>query len=175
MNATSYGFAVGLIIGLIAIILLFKYANRDGKIKTEYDERQKAVRGKAYKYAFYTVVFAQAILMWFNMTGLDLPVADYVLQFIVIIAGCTVLATYTIWNDVYWGLNNDHKKYQIIFAIAFVLNILPLVMNIIHGSMYEDGKLGMPMLNAVVIIMMVIVFAELLIKRFADKYTDEEA
>ena len=40
MNAKGIGFITGLIVGLILVVILFKYANTDKKIKTEYDERQ---------------------------------------------------------------------------------------------------------------------------------------
>ena len=174
MNATSLGFVIGLMIAAVLIVFIFKFANKDGKVKTEYDERQKAVRGKAYKYAFYTEVFAQAILMCLFMSDIEIPVQNYVLIFIGIILGCMVLATYCIWNDVYWGLNNDHRKYHIVFIVALIFNILPVFFNAIGGSLMEDGKLGMPALNIVVIFMMVIIYAELLFKKIREKASDEE-
>ena len=53
----SSGLVFGLIIGLAIAAILIKAANKDGKFKTKYDERQEAVRGKAYKYSFYTLLF----------------------------------------------------------------------------------------------------------------------
>ena len=173
MNAVSIGFITGVMIAAVLLVFIFKYANR-GKVRTEYDERQKAVRGKAYRYAFYTVVLSAGAVMWLMMTDINLPIEDYALIFIAIIAGCTVLATYCIWNDVYWGLNNDHRRYHIIFVIAIVLNTFPVVMQALDGSLMENGKLGMPLLNIVVLIMMVIVYGELIIKHVIDKKTGGE-
>ena len=172
---TSLGFVIGLMIAAIALVFIFKYANKDGKVKTEYDERQKAVRGKAYKYAFFTEVFAQCVLMLLFMGGVEIPVENYILIFIAIILGCMVLATYCIWNDVYWGLNNDRKRYYIVFGVALVLNILPVYFNAIGGTLFENGRIGMPLLNIVVIIMMVIILSELLIKKIVEKNSGEEA
>ena len=174
MNATSLGFVIGLMIAAVLLVFIFKFANKDGKVKTEYDERQKAVRGKAYRYAFYTEIFAQVVLMCLFMSEIELPIHNYVLVFIGIILGCMVLATYCIWNDVYWGLNNDHRRYHIVLAVALVINILPLYFNAISGNLMENGKLGMPALNGVVIIMLIIVYIELLIKKIRDKDTAEE-
>ena len=174
MNATSLGFIIGLMIAAVLLVFIFKFANKDGKVKTEYDERQKAVRGKAYRYAFYTETFAQGILMCLFMSDIELPIHDYVLVFIGIILGCLTLAMYCIWNDVYWGLNNNHKRYHIILAFALVLNILPVFFNVIGGTLMDNGKLGMPALNIVVTIMLVIVYIELLIKKIRDKVEDEE-
>ena len=173
MNATSLGFIIGLMVAAVLLVFIFKFANKDGKVRTEYDERQKAVRGKAYRYAFYTEIFAQVIISCIFMSNIELPIENYVLLFIGIILGCTVLATYCIWNDVYWGLNNNHKRFHIIFIAALILNILPVYFNSISGTLTENGKLGMPGLNIIVIIMMVIVYAELLIKSVMDKDTEE--
>ena len=43
----SIGLAVGIIVGLIICVLLAKFGNKDGAVKSKYDERQEAVRGKA--------------------------------------------------------------------------------------------------------------------------------
>ncbi|MBO4266673.1 MAG: hypothetical protein J5910_05725 [Lachnospiraceae bacterium] len=169
MNVAAFGFAIGLMIAAVVIVILFKFANKDGKVRTEYDERQKGVRGKAYRYAFYTEVFAQAVLMFLYMGGVELPLENYVLQFIAVISGCTVLAVYCIWNDVYWGLNNDHRKYHIIFIVAILLNMLPVIGAIRGGNWGENGKLGLPFLNVVVLVLMAIVYAELFIKNIMDK------
>lgn len=174
MNATSVGFIAGLMIAAIALVFIFRYANKDGKVRTEYDERQKALRGKAYKYAFYAEIFAQLVIMMIFMAGVEVPVEDYALVFSAILFGCIVLATYCIWNDVYWGLNNNHRRYLIVFAIATVLNILPLIGNVRGGTLMENGKIGLPLLNILVLIMMAVICVELLVKRAMDKDTGEE-
>ena len=51
----SAGFVIGIVIGLIACVVLFKISNTNHKSKTEYDERQQVIRGKAYRYAFYVL------------------------------------------------------------------------------------------------------------------------
>ncbi len=170
----SIGFVIGILVGLIIVVCLFKFANRDGKVKTEYDERQKEIRGRAYKYAFYTEMICQAVIMCLLMSGLELPVENYALLFIGVMIGCTVLAAYCIWNDVYWGLNNDHKRYQIIFAIAIVLNFLPVFFGAKSGTLFENGKIGFPVLNITVLVMMVIIFVEMIIKKALDRKADKE-
>ena len=47
------GMTVGLIVGLILAVILLKFGNTNRKFKTEYDERQKEIRGMAYTYGFY--------------------------------------------------------------------------------------------------------------------------
>ncbi len=53
MNAkVSAGMAMGLMVGLVIAVILLKVANKDHKLKTQYDERQELVKGKAINIAF---------------------------------------------------------------------------------------------------------------------------
>ncbi len=170
----SLMFVIGLMVAAVLIVILFKYANKDGKVKTEYDERQKTLRGNAYKYAFYTEALAQILIMLLFMAKIELPIENYALLFIGIILGCIVLCGYCIWNDVYWGLNNDRKRYHIILIVVVVLNALSVIMSVVSGDIFQNGKIGMPMLNIIVLIMIAVVYLELLIKKIADKKAVKE-
>ena len=175
MNAKGIGFITGLIVGLILVVILFKYANTDKKIKTEYDERQEKVRGKAYMYAFYTALIVEALLSAASLCGIEIPVKDYVLHFMGILAGCLTLGSYCVWHDVYWGMNNDRRRYGLIFVIAIFFNILAIVGPAMSGFLFEeDGKIGMPILNMAVIVMLSVFGIEYLIKNAIDKKTDKE-
>ncbi len=166
----SMGFIVGLMISAVLVVIIFKISNKDGRLRTEYDERQLAVRGKAYMYAFYTGGLAEALIMCLLMTGIELPLEPYALVFAGIIAACTVLGGYCIWNDVYWGLNNNHKRYNIILAVALVLNILPVAGALYTGTLLENGKFGLPFLNLAVLMMFAVLFVLWLLKGlFASK------
>ncbi|MCR5594807.1 MAG: hypothetical protein K6G12_03085 [Lachnospiraceae bacterium] len=170
----SYGVIVGILVGIIIAIVLLKMANTDHKVKTEYDERQEAIRGKAYCYSFYTTVIYEVLMIMLSMAEIELPIEDYILHFGGIFAGCLVLCVYSIWHGVYWGLNNDHRRYMIVIAICIVLNMIPVI-GIFRGNLFsENGKIGMPMLNVMVLIMLIVVCAELLIKKSMDKKNAEE-
>lgn len=173
MNAWI-GALVGLIVGLIIAFALLKVANTNHKMMTEYDERQRAVRGKGYMYGFYTLIFTEVAMMFLEMSEIELPIEKYTLHFVSIILGCIVLCVYCIWNDVYWGLNNNKKKYNIIFVLAIVFNIIPVVGQAYSGTLMQDGKIGLCLLNIMVLAMMAIVAIEFLIKKIVKKDTAEE-
>ena len=59
----SAGLAFGIMIGLILAIALILISNHNRKVRTEYDERQLRVRGDAYRYAFYSVIICEVILL----------------------------------------------------------------------------------------------------------------
>ena len=160
----SIGLALGIIVGLIICVLLAKFGNKDGAVKSKYDERQEAVRGKAYRYAFYSVMIYEALMLVLEIGQITLPLPSYILHFAGIIVGCIVLAGYCIWKDVYWGLNNNRKRYAIIFLVCAALNAIPVVFTILGKTAFDAAWL-----NALVLIMLAIVGIELLIKEGIDR------
>ena len=165
----SAGVVVGIIIGMIACVLIFRFANRNHKMKTEYDERQKELRGRAYQYAFYTLMVYEVIMMILEISEVNLPAEDTLVHFGGVVLGGLVLSGYCIWHDVYWGLNNDRKRYIIIFLLTVALNMIPVIGAVANNSFIENGKLATPAVNVMVIIMLLIVIAELMIKSILDR------
>ena len=85
-----------------------------------------------------------------------------------------MLGAFCIWNDVYWGLNNDRKRYIWVIVAALAINVMVAAGSILNGGLMEDGKLGMPMLNIMVVIMLFIIMCEMLIKHVMDNYGKSE-
>lgn len=160
----SAGLAVGIICGLILAIALIFISNNNRKVRSEYDERQLRVRGDAYRYAFYSVIICEVILLILAFGEVTLPVPDYVLHFGGILIGCLVLSTYCIWKDAYWGLNNNRRRYGIILVVAGLLNAIP-----IFGVLSNRSALDFPYVNLLTCIMLLAVGAELLFKQFLDR------
>ena len=167
--AASVGVPVGIMVGLILCVIWFKFANNNKKVKTDYDERQEMIRNRGYKYAFYTVLFYEALLMILAIGRIELPMSSYAVHFLGIILGCIVLCEYCVWKDAYWGLNNNRKRYIIIFAFTAALNVIPIAGGIAGGTLIEDGKIGMPMLNIMVLVMLAVVCITMVIKQIRDK------
>ena len=170
----SVGIAFGIMVGLVISVILFKFANKDNRIKTQYDERQEAIKGKGYKYSFYTMLTLEVILMLVKISGFIFPVEEYLIHMTVILTGCLVLCIHSIWNGVYWGLNNNHKRYYIIFAVAVILNSIPVVAAFARGSVTAKGFDSLPILNLIVLIWMAIIGVSALIKKCLDLGHHEE-
>ena len=170
----SAGVAVGLLVGLIIAVIIFKVANTNHKAQTEYDERQKEIRGRAYMYAFYTTVACECVMMIIEIGGVNNLFENYLLHFASLLTGCIVLCCYSIWHDVYWGLNNDPRRYSIIFIIVTALNIIPIIGAVKSGTLMENGKFGLPFMNILVMIMLASIGLIFLIKHIADGRREEE-
>ena len=170
MNGNIYksaGITIGILIGLVLAVALILIANNNRKFKTEYDERQLRVRGDAYRYAFYSVIICEVILLILAIGEFTLPIPEYVLHFGGILIGCLVLSGYCIWKDAYWGLNNNRKRYGIILVVAGLLNALPLYMALSTGSGSD-----FPYVNMLTCIMLLVVGIELLLKHFLDQHSE---
>ena len=170
----SAGVAVGLLVGLIIAVIILKVANTNHKAKTEYDERQREIRGQAYMYAFYTVVALECVMMIIDIGGINYPFESYLLHFASMLTGCIVLCCYSIWHDVYWGLNNDPRRYSVIFIAVALLNLIPIIGAVKSGTLMENGKFGLPFMNIMVMIMLAIIGIVFFAKSLADGRRGEE-
>ena len=170
----SIGYIIGILFGIILVIVFYKFSNTNHKTKTQYDERQKELRGKAYQYAFYTLMIFEALLFILELCEISFPFPNYLLHFAGIFLGSLVLASYCIWKDVYWGLNNNRKRYGILFLVCGILNAIPVIGAITHGGLFREGDSPVPAINLMVLILMVVIGTELLVKQLLEKREAEE-
>lgn len=168
------GAATGLVIGIIIAVIIFKFTNTNHRIKTEYDERQQVLRGRGYMYSFYTMVVYECVMLVLSIGRITLPAEDYVLHYLGIILGCGVLGVYSVWNDVYWGLNNNRRRYVIIIIVLAVINLLPVIGSFRAGEFLKDGKLSYGFVNLSCLIFLAIFPLTYLIKKMVGKETESE-
>ncbi len=168
---------ISLIFSIALIVLvcwgIFKRANKDHKAKTQYDERQTAVRGKGFMYGFYTMLVFQTILYILETSGITLPIAPFSLGFVGVILSATVLAVYTVWNGAYWGLNNNRKWYTIIFVFFLLFNLIPII-----GVWSTEGFLnviqGTSLVNVGVEVMLIALGIAFALRHMKDKTEEAE-
>ncbi len=172
-QAEAMGILIGALVGIILCFFLFKYMNRDKKLKTQYDEMQQKTRGKAFCYSFYTVMIIEALMIFVSLFDLNLPMTDAVVHFTIIVIGVMVLACYCIWNDAYVGLNTNMKRYGVIMLIAGAINLASAIAAIAGGRMLVGGKLQAPFINMLCAIMLIAIALVLLAKKISDAHSGE--
>lgn len=179
MENTWYIFGVifGIIVSIIISMLVGKKFNTDGKARTEYDERQQIVRGKGYKYAFWTMTIAIGILVCLESFDVKIPVDYMVVHFSIFIAGGFVLMVYSIWNNAYWGINNKQRNYTLFFGIMGLINLYFGVESTIEGTMIKDGVITHHFINYLCAILLFAAMITLAIRAIVDKKeaADEES
>lgn len=163
------GAGVGLLIGLVLVVILYKFANKNKKLKTEYDERQKILRGEGYKYGFYAMFIYSGINTILGVANISLPMEPAVLGFTYIMVGAMVDVAYCIFHDCYWGQNNDRKKYLIVFAVVGLINAAAFIRALSVGAAIYEGRLSSPGINLFCAILMIFLAICLGIKSIIDK------
>ena len=165
---------VGLFIGLVLVLVVVRFLNKDGKVKTKYDERQHLVRGRGYMYSFWTLVILMVIKIFLDAFEYEIPAKSSVVYFVMICIAIMVHTVYCIFNDGYFGINNTPRGYYIFFLIIGIFNLFIGVMNAKTGRMITDGKLDFPVANFVCGLMFVVLGISVIIKKLVKKDIDEE-
>lgn len=168
------GTITGVILGLIIAAILLRFAKKDKKEKFTYDERQKAARGEAYKFAFFTLVIYNAAYGIIDM-ALELKWAETLTGLMIgVCIAILVHVVYSIWHECYFSLNEEPKKVLLLFGIISVVNVLIAINQGIHGELIENGMLTNSCANLVVAVMFGIIMIALAIKTALKKAEVEE-
>ena len=174
MMGRAVGTAVGIFVGLIICILVYKAMNKDGKMKTKYDEMQILVRGKAYQYAFWTVMGLEAAMLVLDSGNIQLPWEEYLTHVIIILISVLVQVSYCIWNDGYVGLNTNMGRFGVFSVCISLFNFLIAGGAIFDGEMIVNGRLQTPFINLLCGILFIVVGIEIFLKKIADQKVKED-
>lgn len=168
------GVVTGLIIGLAVAAILMRFTKKDKKEKFTYDERQKAARGEAYKYAFYVLIIYNAVYALLDM-ALEKPWAESLTgQFIGICLAVLVHIIYSIWHECYFSMNEEPKRVLLFFGIIAAVNAVIAVMQALEGELVENGMLTNQCANLIVAVMFGAVLIALALKWQQKKNEAEE-
>ena len=137
MNSVSYilGFLCGLaVVALVVLLLLYAFKRKNGVLCGEYDERQKAIQGRGYKYAYFTLMIAVVagglFDTWTGVKWIELfPFAVLCLWL-----SLCVFVTYCIAKDAYVSFQAKRKVLILIFAISALINLGIALMEILCGD-----------------------------------------
>lgn len=168
MGDMKWSYIAGFIVGLLLVVLvkfLFDRRKTEQKKGCDYDERQQLARGEAFKYGFFTllawVVFTSIIcedgmpqwcsLLVLNMTGVGLAL---------LVFGC-----YCIAKDAYMSLREKPLSMYIVTGVAGFSNLGVALHHFgEQGGLFEDGKLGLSMVNLILGIVFILLFIAFFIK-----------
>jgi len=168
MTTTSIFWIMGIIVGIVFALIIIKALNTNGKLKTDYDERQVAARGKAYMYGFYAALITNVLILVIDVGNESILNYGAMVMFVPIFVGITVQVTVSIFKDAYIGMNNNFKKYMIFMCWISAFNLMVGIRPVITGDMVKDGKLQSPFISLLVGLMFVIIAIDFIIKRIMD-------
>ncbi len=163
MGDVKWSYVAGFVVGILLVVLikfLFDRRKTEQKKGCDYDERQRLARGEAFKYGFFTllawVVFTSVIcedgmpqwcsLLVLNMTGVGLAL---------LVFGC-----YCIAKDAYMSLREKPLSMYIVTGVAGFSNLGVALHHFgEQGGLFEDGKLGLSMVNLILGIVFIVLLA----------------
>ena len=164
---------IGIVIGLIIGAFLLRLLRTDKKMKSNYDERQKLIRGKGYKMAFCTLVVYEFILM-IGHTYTDNLFMDYFTERILgIFLAIGVHGCYCIMHDGYFALNDKNRGTIVSIIVIGMINIFLGVDSVISGVAVDDGRLTYRSINLICGAMLLAIGITLLVKFRKDRENEE--
>lgn len=129
-------------IGSAAVVIAVMAAVRkkQGRPKPEYDERQMAARGVAYRWAFLTLMLSLAVntcveAIWgpWAKPGVS--------AWMLIFLSVGVFVVVCVRRDAYFAMAQDPKASLWLFGAVVVLQIPNIIITLRSGGFVEDGLL----------------------------------
>lgn len=161
-------FVIGLAVGLLVVAICVAASKKGDEVKNQFDERQELVRGKGFKYGFFTMMIANAALLVLNILEIPLFSNMEVAMTASIVIGVSVFASYCIWNDGYFALNENRKSLLIMFGLIGVLNLVIGIGNVFAGVIMENGAFTFRSTNLFCALIFIVVFIVMLAKHIKD-------
>ena len=157
------GIITGLVVGLVAIVIVAVISKiKNKEIKCKYDERQELVRGKGFKYAFFTLLVYDVIYGLVCELGISMSIDAFTENVIGILIGTMVYAVYTIMNDGYFAINRNPKK---VVSSLLVIGLANLTIGLTQYSGHVDVEGYTPgLINVACAVAFMVIGGVLLIK-----------
>lgn len=173
-HALKVGIIIGAIIGLLVAIIVLASSKTDDSVKSQFDERQEAVRGRGFKYGFFTMILCDIIITMLKLLEVSLLQELEVAMVLSIMIGVMVFASYCIWNDGYFALNENRKQLMIFLVIIGVINLLLGVVNVVEKVAIIDGRLTFRSINLFCGLLFVVIFMVMFLKKIKDGKGEQE-
>lgn len=161
--AYALGMIVGLAIAAGIIIFMSKTRNKEGKLRMEFDERQKADRNAAFATGFLVLVVLDVLAAALRQSGVTLPVDLLVETFICCLTAACVAVILCIHREAWLSLRE--KPNQITWMLLLIIFCNGLMAFVNWNEMWTDGVLNFRSTNLIVALFMAVILLAFSIKR----------
>ena len=138
----NHSFAALVSFTLIFCIIFLVTRKKAGAL--HYDEMQLQIRGDAYKLGFSAVIVLLAVTgLLYDADGLNISnyMTTDMLLFVILYAGVTVFAVYSILNNAFFRVLENGNRYLLLCVFLIVSNGASLFQSIRSGRFLEHGVL----------------------------------
>ena len=172
MNAEwAAGFIVGILIVAVVCGIALRKAFKNGMGRGKYDERQQGVRGRAFTWAYFTLLFYLA--GWIVLRSLEIPFFTESLSIAIgALLSIGVFAAYSIFHDAYFKASERPRAWILLIASIGLLNLGLGIGRLVRQAslrerLYDNYNLFMGLL-------MIAVLVCLVVKRAMDRRGEED-
>lgn len=165
----SLSFAIGFTVGVILVAVVCVIVKSKNK-KCEYDERQVAMRGLAFKAGFITFILCESVVFFVEIFKSEALVLfePGVLSFLIILVSLLVFILVAIFKDAYFSPNKPMSKRW--YIIMIFLGILSLLRGFTADELwYKVFNLGA---GGFVMFVMIAIAIKMLISKKAEEYEE---
>ena len=164
-----------LIIIFIFIFALILIVSKFSKNKSyNFDERQEIIRGRAFKYAYFSYLIYGAgygaVSDLLEKDFMTTPTSFLVGMYISLI----IFAVYNICNEAFFAFNQKPVSYILIFSITTLCSGFSGISAIIDGSIIENGVLTLDCIGVISSIAFATILITMLIKIIINKKAEQE-
>lgn len=166
------GFIVGMLIVVAVSTVAQRLAKKKGCVgKGQYDERQQVARGKAFTWAYTTLLVY--LTLWTVFRTMEVPFFSEALSvWIGALISLGVFVGYAIFHDAYFKASESPKSWIAIISIIGLVNTGLGIARLFRGEtiverLYENMNLFVGLLFVVVLLCIVV-------KRATDRRAEEE-
>ncbi len=171
----NVAYIAGIVCGVLAVAfvcwLVSRINTKTGVEKKPYDERQRALRDRGYKYAYLTLIGYMVILAFIHAFELiEGELSGWL--FIGVIVSLLVHVVYSIYNDAYFRISDSPRGFTALFTVLGASNIVLGVLKRVNGEV-EGAFPTYGDLNLIVGVMLLVTSVNILIKQALDKRAEE--
>lgn len=171
--AHSFWYIIGFLCGLAVVAIIGTILiKRNGR--PQYDERQELARGKAFKAAFFILLYYLTVtgildLVWGIRFG-----DSFTSSFLGICLAAAVFACSCIRHDAYFSVNDKPRSMVTLFIILTVVNGAIGVINLLRYGFMPGGVLTTDSMNLICGAMSLVILIAILLKLAQDRRTVQE-
>ena len=154
-TAWATGFIVGILIVAIVCGIAARIARKKGVGSGRYDERQQVARGKAFTWAYATLLIYLAL--WMIPRSLDIPFfMESMSVWLGALLSIAVFVGYAIFHDAYFKASESPRAWIGIICVVGLANLVIGVIHLFQGEtladrLYDNMNLFVGALFAVVL------------------------
>ncbi|MEE0061443.1 MAG: hypothetical protein UE295_11505 [Acutalibacteraceae bacterium] len=168
----DYLLPILIIVFIFALVLIVSKLAKNKSCN--FDERQELIRGRAFKYAFFSILIYVAgygvISALFEKDFMTTPAALYAGIYIALV----IFAVYNIWNESFFALKQTPIPFIVLFSITTICSGYGGISSIKDGSIIENGLLTFDFMSLVASIAFAVIVITILIRLIINKKSEQE-